>query len=255
MDQIHTMICQGQLKELPWSPDQLENIMSLGGQLKDEVYSFEQLLVMIKYKNIRACWEQLAPYFPVSINRKTSQQDLTFLEKVYGMTSSELEIINEEELLFYNQLMTASRYGLMEVVEETDYTDLLLSISIESSSIIIPTIIIEAIEEAIKGNKHDHLEVAKYLINELPGFLRYNPELIKELIVVVCRNGSLPIFQYCEQQLGENFTEKVNEAVLAKLFYFNLGFLVQKEKFLNYFNHHYTNRLYNMVSYANFYNA
>lgn len=254
----HKLICQGYFEKLDFSPDQLKAIMTLDGQLENRDYSFQEILELISHKNILTYWEQLFPYFPVLIDRKGYYNDLNFLEEIYGISSQQLKIANTYELTFYNRLVTASKYGLMDTVRdviEAHCSIILLQLDLgETRQVIpdyIPSVIMEALEESIK---HAHLEIAKYLIYQLADFIPIKPELGEELIVVVCRNGCLPILQYCERQLEETFTEEIVEDVIyRKRRYFNLGFLgeVEQKDFIDYLDEEYDYPLASLISEAN----
>lgn len=203
--------------------------MTLDGQLKDEVYSFQQLLELLNRKNVRTLWERLAPYFPVRLDPKTYLNDLEYLADLYGITPDELKIQNQEDLDTYNRLVTTSRYGLLDRVES-------LISTAETYLKRTPPIRMEALKQAIK---HDHLAVAKLLIKSLETFLIAQPTLVKELIILVSKNGSLELFQYCEQELDQIFTKKVEHVLRRYRSTFNLGFLAEQEKFIDYLDDHY----------------
>lgn len=194
------------------SPDHIEEIITLKSQSTNQVYSVQQIFEILTGVNARAYWDQLAPHFPICLDRKTHADDLKVLNNYYAIKADQLVITNRKEISIYNKLITAARYGLVDFAEEVlEYYEARVITDLTQDPVNQPIpdcrlMILDVIEEAIK---HDQPEIAKLAIDHLKIPLTLTPELVRQLIVIVCRNGCLPVFQYCEQQLGTVFTEKV----------------------------------------------
>lgn len=214
----------------------------------NKVYSFSDLLQLLRNDTFRICWDFLAPHFPVHLDRKTYPADLDFLRRTYELRTDQLVITNQRELTFYCKMMTAARYGLVDLAKSTleAYRDRVepdiaqidsLQDVVSQEISCYPEMILEIIEEAIKSNQ---LDIAKLAVDYLTDWLVVSPESMKQLISIICHNASLPMLQYCEEHFDiykrNPFTNKVEEVACQERVCLSPCFLDDEEQveFNNY---------------------